>query len=129
MRRASERAAREGPPRNGQHPAKDAAPRSASTVALPGDIPHQAACPRLKLPAADLGLAYAVAREANRLSAEQRDAECRCPGRAYVLHAPDLAVHRDGYPAGYAWVSVADALDVLSRLRPRTLARLAAGIS
>ncbi len=125
MRRASGGAAPQGPPRNGQHPAKDAEPRSASTVALPGDIPHQAACPRLRLPAADL--VRVMWAEAILLSAAQRDAGCRCPGRAYVLHAWDLGEHLAGCPAGDPWPTPDDVIDVLSRLRPRTLARLAAG--
>jgi hypothetical protein len=123
--RASERAAREGPPRNGQHPDKDAAPRSASTVALPGHILYQAACPRLRLPAADL--VRVMWAEAIRLSAAQRDAGCRCPGRAYVPHAWELGEHLAGCPAGEPWPTPDDVIDVLSRLRPRTLARLAAG--
>jgi hypothetical protein len=72
-------------------------------------------------------LAYAVASEANRISAAIRDAACHCPGRAYVRRAWDLDRHRDGCPAAEPWVTAADALDVLAGLPPRKIARLILG--
>lgn len=54
--------------------------------------------------------------ECNRMLAEERDRECRCPGRAYVTHAWDLDAHRGECPAGYAWMSAAEVADALDGL-------------
>lgn len=54
--------------------------------------------------------------ECNRLLAEKRDRECRCPGRAFVPHAWHLDAHREECPAGYAWMSAAEAAEALDRL-------------
>jgi hypothetical protein len=72
-------------------------------------------------------VAYRIAAEANRIEAEIRDRECRCPGRAYVGHAWDLASHKDGCRAGYAWLSIDDARVILQRLPRRELAALSLG--
>lgn len=75
-------------------------------------------------PQVPLALAVRVAAEANQLEAEIRDRECRCPGRAYVAHAWDLASHKTGCRAGYAWTSVDEVRAVLQTLSRRQLADL-----
>lgn len=109
-------APRPGTPRHDQHPAKDTDSRSRATVA------HGV------LPLVPVALAVRVAAEANRIDAERRDRECRCPGRAYVSHAWDLGSHKDGCSAGYAWLSADEARAVLQALPRRKLAALSLAI-
>lgn len=71
---------------------------------------------RRKVPRIDEATVYAVCTAANRLEAERRDRECRCPGRAYVPHAWDLDTHLDGCRAGYAWLSVDECRSALLKI-------------
>lgn len=79
-------------------------------------------------PHVPLALAVRVAAEVNQIEAEIRDAECRCPGRAFVAHAWDLGRHEDGCRAGFAWLSVDEARAALQALPRRQLAALSLAI-
>lgn len=58
----------------------------------------------------------AVCAEANRIEAERRDRECRCPGRNSVAHAWELGTHDDGCRCQYAWLSVDEVRSALQQI-------------